>query len=370
MCRHSTVRFLTRHANGTDWSLNGAALAVDACADVTPLPVDSRKRYSRSDVAATDPASEVGGRAWSDAARPLVTLQGERILALPRDPELASDVLGRNPHLGIADRLRGELCPRIEAGHLPAPARLLDPPRRCADTLDAAEVEVARSGGHQPRSQDHRLQAGPAPPTARCSTTSRPRRRSPTRSTSTPSRRSRRGLWDLIRRRPRSLEAAVKGAVAHQLAWTEQHPDLARFVYLRWHLDWEAPAGEKLAELNRGLATAFREWMAPLAESGDVRQTSMLMITAIVSGPAHAIARRWLAGQIESRLTAFADELADAACAGLRGTRVRSRLAARRSPRQGRLTLELVAEDGSVAARGQATTELFGLELPTTPVLR
>jgi hypothetical protein len=98
-------------------------------------------------------------------ARPLVTLKGERILALARDPELASDVLGRNPHLGIADRVRGELWPRMEAGHQPAPARRLDPPRRCADTLDAAgEVEVARSGRHQPRSQDHRLQAGPALP--------------------------------------------------------------------------------------------------------------------------------------------------------------------------------------------------------------
>jgi AcrR family transcriptional regulator len=174
------------------------------------------------------------------------------------------------------------------------------------------------------------------------------------------------GLWELIRRRPRSLEAAVKGAVTHQLAWTEHHADLARFVYLRGHLDWEAPAGEKLAELNRGLATAFREWMAPLVDSGEVRQTSMLMITAIVSGPAHAIARRWLAGQIQSPLTACADELADAACAGLRGTRVRARPAARPSPRQGRLTLELVAEDGSVVARGQATAELVGLALPAT----
>lgn len=171
------------------------------------------------------------------------------------------------------------------------------------------------------------------------------------------------GLWELIRRRPRSLEAAVTDAVTHQLAWTEQHADVARFVYLRGHLDWDAPAGEKLAELNRGLAAAFQEWMAPLVERGEVRQTSMLMITAIVSGPAHAIARRWLAGQVQSPLTAFADELAEAACAGLRGTRVRTRPAVRPAPRQGRLTLELVAGDGCVVARGQATAELVELEI-------
>lgn len=177
------------------------------------------------------------------------------------------------------------------------------------------------------------------------------------------------GLWELLRRRPRSLEAAVGGAVSHQLAWTEQHTDLARFLYLRGHLDWDAPGGAKLAELNRGLAGAFREWMAPLVASGEVRQTSMLMVTAIVTGPAHAIARRWLAGQVQGALTAYAGELADAACAGLRGTRVRARPAARRAPRQGRLTLELVAEDGSVVARGQATAELDALELPVS-VLR
>src|SRR5689334_4062314 len=41
------------------------------------------------------------------------------------------------------------------------------------------------------------------------------------------------GLWALIDRRPRSLRAAVRGAIAHQLTWTEEHPDLARFVYVR-----------------------------------------------------------------------------------------------------------------------------------------
>ncbi len=41
------------------------------------------------------------------------------------------------------------------------------------------------------------------------------------------------GLWDLVRRKPGSLRAAVHSAVAHQLRWTEEHADLARFVYMR-----------------------------------------------------------------------------------------------------------------------------------------
>lgn len=55
------------------------------------------------------------------------------------------------------------------------------------------------------------------------------------------------GLWDLVSRRPRSLREAVRGAISHQLTWTEQNADLARFVYTRGHLDWNSAAGAELA---------------------------------------------------------------------------------------------------------------------------
>lgn len=165
------------------------------------------------------------------------------------------------------------------------------------------------------------------------------------------------GLWELLARRPRSLRAAVHGTIAHQLSWTEQNADLARFVYRRGHLGWDTPAGAELDSLNRGLAAAFREWMAPLAASGEIRPTSMLVITAIVGGPAHAIARRWLSGQLKAPPTSFVDELADAACAGLRGTQVRARTV-QRIPATGRLTLELLDEGGSVLSRSQVTAPL------------
>lgn len=166
------------------------------------------------------------------------------------------------------------------------------------------------------------------------------------------------GLWALIRSRPRSLRAAVHGSIAHQLGWVEQNPDLARFVYMRGHLDWESPAGAQLDELNRDLATAFRDWISPLIDSGEIRPASMLVITAIVNGPAHAIARRWLAAQVEAPPLSFAAELVDAACAALGGTRVRKRRARPVAAQRGRVTLELICDDGSVLARGCATAEL------------
>ena len=167
------------------------------------------------------------------------------------------------------------------------------------------------------------------------------------------------GLWDLLGTRPRSLRAAVGGTIAHQLDWVEQHAQLARFVYMRGHLDWASPAGVEVETLNRRLGGAFMEWMRPLLDSGEIRATSMLVITALVNGPAHAIARRWLAGGLDCSPLAYAEELADAACAALRGTRVRAgRPHAAQTPR-GRMTLELIAEDGAVLARGAATAELL-----------
>jgi AcrR family transcriptional regulator len=167
------------------------------------------------------------------------------------------------------------------------------------------------------------------------------------------------GLWELLRRKPRSLRAAVRGSISHQLEWIEANQDRARFLYMRGHLDWDSPAGAQLVELNRNLAQAYRDWMAPLLDSGEIRRMSMLVMTAIVTGPVHAIARRSLAGQLGSPLSAYLDELVDAACAALSGTPAGARSRPRSLARHGRIRLELVSDDGSVVADGEATAELL-----------
>jgi AcrR family transcriptional regulator len=166
------------------------------------------------------------------------------------------------------------------------------------------------------------------------------------------------GLWDLLARKPRSVRAAIRGVLAHQLAWTEAHADLARFLYMRGHIDWDSPAGAELAERNRSLADAYREWMTPLVRSGQVRPMSMLMATAIVGGPAHAVARRWLAGDLREPLSVYVDELVDAATAALSGTPASDARPSPELPRTGRIRLELVADDGSVLAIGEALADL------------
>jgi AcrR family transcriptional regulator len=167
------------------------------------------------------------------------------------------------------------------------------------------------------------------------------------------------GLRELIGHEPSSLRAAVRGVIEHQLTWTERNADLARFIYARGHLDWDTAAGAELAALNRDLAAGFRRWMAPLAESGEIRPLPMLLASAIVSGPAHAIAQRWLAGHLDRPLTFFVAELTVAACAGLRGAAAPgSGPPARPVPATARVTLDLLDGDGTVVARGEASAPL------------
>jgi AcrR family transcriptional regulator len=178
------------------------------------------------------------------------------------------------------------------------------------------------------------------------------------------------GLWQLLADRPPSLQAAVRGVIAHQLSWIEQHPEQARFVYMRGHLDWGTPAASTVASLNRELADAIRERIAPLRERGAVRPVSMLVLTAIVSGPAHLIAQRWLAGQLRRRPSSYVGELADAAFAALGAGRSTHEgrspgtaagaddAPAAAVPASGRISLELLSADGEVLAHAQASAPL------------
>jgi AcrR family transcriptional regulator len=170
------------------------------------------------------------------------------------------------------------------------------------------------------------------------------------------------GLWELLRRRPRSVRAAVRDTLSHQLRWIAANQDRARFLYARGHVDWDSPSAAELAALNRQLADAYREWMAPLVENGQLRPMSIVMLGAIVGGPAHAIARRWLLGQLRGELLDYLDELVDAATAAMSqaGAGGSSRRRAAAMPRQGRVRLELVADDGSVLAKGEAELQGAG----------
>ena len=56
-------------------------------------------------------------------------------------------------------------------------------------------------------------------------------------------------LWRLLARRPRSLRAAVRGVIAHQIEWIEANVDRARFVYTRGTLE-VGLAGQRRARMR------------------------------------------------------------------------------------------------------------------------
>jgi AcrR family transcriptional regulator len=114
-----------------------------------------------------------------------------------------------------------------------------------------------------------------------------------------------------------AARATIRSAVHHHLAWVEANRDLAHFMYERGRPDWQPAHGAAVRKLNRSAALHVRDWIAPLAAAGVVRDLPLAVIAACVVGPAHFVARRWLSGMIPARPTSFADALADAAWAAL-----------------------------------------------------
>ena len=105
--------------------------------------------------------------------------------------------------------------------------------------------------------------------------------------------------------------------------------------------------------------------MAPFVEAGQIRPMPMLVLNAVVSGPTHAIARQWLAGPASEPLRSYLEQLADAAAAALSGPAAAlsgppaATARHRDAGRHGRMRLQIVSDDGSILAEGEATMDLL-----------
>lgn len=115
----------------------------------------------------------------------------------------------------------------------------------------------------------------------------------------------------------KAARATIGAAVHHHLAWVEANRDLAWFMYERGRPDWQPAQGTEVRKLNRATATHIRNWMAPLVQAGVVRDLPLTALAALVNGPAHFVARRWLSGLSSARPTSFTSVLADAAWAAI-----------------------------------------------------
>ena len=85
----------------------------------------------------------------------------------------------------------------------------------------------------------------------------------------------------------------------------------------------------------------------------------MTVLSAVVTGPTHAIARQWLAGHPREPLRGYLDPLARAAAAALASPPAAAARLGHDGARQGRMRLQIVSGDGSIVAEGEATVDLL-----------
>lgn len=110
-------------------------------------------------------------------------------------------------------------------------------------------------------------------------------------------------------------QAGVRAVVASLIAWIEDNPDWARFIYLRADAGGRASAGEPLKEVNAEYQQLLGGYFAPHAKAGALRRLPLELYPSFILGPVHDYARRWLSGAAANPPSVHAQAFADAAVA-------------------------------------------------------
>ncbi|MEZ4644399.1 MAG: TetR/AcrR family transcriptional regulator [Chloroflexota bacterium] len=104
----------------------------------------------------------------------------------------------------------------------------------------------------------------------------------------------------------------IRGLVCTYLTWVEAHPEQAAFIY-------EASQGDLLRSYRDAIlqfkGTFYQEvmaWMRPYLQTGELIILPPWAYDAILLGPAHEFARRWLGGLQELTMAEAQIIIADA----------------------------------------------------------
>lgn len=119
--------------------------------------------------------------------------------------------------------------------------------------------------------------------------------------------------------RCRTARAGITGIVRHYLGWTEEHPELARFLFEARRDQAIAVVEERIAALNRVLFARVLGWMAPFVRERQLRKLPMELWVAVILGPASEYARDWLAGRARTAMSEAQRVLAEAAWQAVAG---------------------------------------------------
>ncbi len=104
----------------------------------------------------------------------------------------------------------------------------------------------------------------------------------------------------------------IQAVVRFHLAWIEDHPDWARYLFQMRNADFMATAEETIQQENKEFVKRMFQWFKPHVENETLRRLPLDMYLSIIVGPCHEFARRWLAGMTRTDLDAAAEIIGDA----------------------------------------------------------
>lgn len=93
-----------------------------------------------------------------------------------------------------------------------------------------------------------------------------------------------------------SAQAGIFALVESYLGWVEAHPQEAAFIYEASQGDLLRSYREEILAFKHNFYGEAFAWMLPFIQAGDLIELPPWAYDAILLGPAHEFARRWLGG--------------------------------------------------------------------------
>jgi AcrR family transcriptional regulator len=119
------------------------------------------------------------------------------------------------------------------------------------------------------------------------------------------------GLQALLRQQ--SAEQGIRALVEAYLAWVEQQPKLAAFLFAMRHADFLDAVESDLHRIQRdGIANAA-DWFRARMLSGELPNVTPDILRAVLYGPAAHYAQRWARSQADVEMKVAKKQLATAA---------------------------------------------------------
>lgn len=122
---------------------------------------------------------------------------------------------------------------------------------------------------------------------------------------------------ELYRAHPGDPEGCVKQLVRLHLSWTEEDPERAKLVARHRNAVMAGPGRDRLTESNAAYFGESKRWMEESVEAGAMPPVSFNVLHALVFAPTQELAKLWLGGRLRKDPTAYAEQMGEAAWAGV-----------------------------------------------------